>query len=94
MESDVQLQENIQLYVYAMALYSIKNKYPNNVGLWYLVHNQLKKVKLNMKNMDKIKSEILNLISEIEKSNFNAKPSFFACTYCDFNKICPDSKLN
>lgn len=95
MELDSKLKENLQLNVYAFALSQMEkfNVFPKKVGLWYLVHNKIKSIDVNLKTIDKIKEDILKTIIEIEKLNFDAKPSKFACTYCDYNQICKKSFL-
>lgn len=89
MEKD--LNENMQLIVYAMAMKELYEKYPSSMGLWYLIHNKISKVYFNSKNLDIVKMRILDIIKNIEKKDFKATPNGFACKYCDFNKICPDS---
>lgn len=88
METLESLSENLQLYVYAIALKELYDKYPSKVGLWYLVHDKLMQVQIDIKNIAKIKEKIIELIDGIESNNFVAKPSFFNCTYCDFSNIC------
>lgn len=88
METLDSLNENLQLYVYAIALKELYQNYPSKVGLWYLVHDKLVQTSIDLKNIDKIKDKIKELIEGIESNNFVAKPSFFNCTYCDFCNIC------
>lgn len=88
METVESLNENLQLYVYAIALKELYEKYPSKVGLWYLVHDKLMQVSIDLKNIDKVKEKIMELILGIENNKFTQTPSFFNCTYCDFSSIC------
>jgi DNA helicase-2/ATP-dependent DNA helicase PcrA len=90
MEMKSKLKENIQLYVYALAL-SKDGVTPNSMGLWYLIHDQIDTVDFDETIAEKIKSYLLEIISQIEKSDFTAKPTNFNCTYCDFSTICSSS---
>ncbi|MDA3855442.1 MAG: ATP-dependent DNA helicase [Candidatus Woesearchaeota archaeon] len=92
METKMQLKKNIQLFVYALAIEHLRGKLPSKVGLWYLIHDELVEVEVSEIDFDKMKAEVLDAISNIEKKVFLPTPSFFNCTYCDFNEICLDSK--
>lgn len=92
MEDEKNLTSNTQLLVYSMAIKELYKKYPQKIGLWYLIHNKIKSVLFEEKNIEIAKEKILNLIKGIESENFNATPSFFSCKFCDFNTICKDSK--
>lgn len=83
------LKENLQLYVYALALKK-ENIEPKKMGLWYLIHDEIDSIEFDNDTLEKIKKTILSLISQIEEEKFEASPSYFNCTYCDFNTICND----
>ena len=83
------LKENIQLYVYAMAM-KYDNINPKKMGLWYLIHDEIDSIEFDETILEKIKKTILNLIDNIESEKFDPNPSYFNCTYCDFNTICPN----
>jgi DNA helicase-2/ATP-dependent DNA helicase PcrA len=91
MEKLENLQNNIQLFVYALALKELYGKYPKKIGLWYVIHNKIKLISFNEKNLEKLKNDILKAINEIETANFKPKPSKFNCTYCDFSEICKNA---
>jgi CRISPR/Cas system-associated exonuclease Cas4 (RecB family) len=91
MENEMKLKKNYQLYIYALACKELFGKYPKEIGLWYLVFNNIKKINFDEKILTEIKKEIYELILEIEKGIFYPKPSKFNCTYCDFFEVCDDS---
>jgi DNA helicase-2/ATP-dependent DNA helicase PcrA len=91
-ESKQDLKKNIQLYCYALALKELKGVYPKSMGLWYLVHNSIETVEFEENRLKEFKEELLKEIKNIESQNFQPKPSYFACTFCDFSNICSYSK--
>ena len=93
MEQNSKLRENIQLNVYAQAIKEEYGKYPAKASLWYLVHNKIDSIEITESSIERVKEKVLNFIKEIENKNFDPKPSSFGCRFCDFNKICKDSKF-
>ena len=83
-----QLKQDLQLYVYSEAVKKLKGKYPESVGLWYAIFNEIKLLKKEDINFIKLKEKMIDLFEGIERKDFRAKPSNFNCTYCDYNKIC------
>lgn len=94
MEEESKLNQNMQLLIYAMALKKdpLFNDFPKKVGLWYLIHDKIKKISPNEENINLVIDRALKIIEKIEKEDFNSKPSFFACNFCDYSNICQDSK--
>ncbi len=90
-ETKFQLNKSIQLYVYSMALKDLYGKYPKKMGLWYLIHNKIDMIEFKEENLNKVKTEILNLIKDIEKHKFKPNPSKFNCNFCDYKDICSNS---
>ena len=92
-ESQSQLKENLQLYVYAVALKKMEEfkVLPKKVGLWYLIHDKIISLDIDVENLDKVKEKIYKIITDIENNNFKPNPSKFNCTYCDFNLFCSSS---
>ena len=91
-EPKSKLKENLQLYVYALAM-SKDGIIPKSMGLWYLLHDTIDTIEFDKSIAEKIKKYILMIIAEIEKGIFLSKPNHFNCTYCDFNSICTSSYL-
>lgn len=89
-----QLQEDLQLYTYALALQQNNefHKKPYKMAHWYLNHDAISSIEFDEKKATNIKKQLQELISQIEKKDFTATPSQFKCKYCDFNTICPFSK--
>lgn len=92
METEKNLVNNLQLYVYGEAVKTMRSAYPDKVSLWYLKQNEIRSISFKEINYDLLKTKLVENIREIERKNFKAKPSFMACKFCDFNKICPKAK--
>lgn len=86
-----QIREDLQLYTYALATKQIKGKYPKSMALWFVIHNRIAQVEFKEEVMNKVEEQLIEGIEQIESNNFEATPSYFGCTYCDFKDICKDS---
>jgi len=88
-----QLKQDLQLFIYGLACKELKGRYPVNVGLWYVIFDEILKVDFNEIEVDNLKEKALKLISGIEKKDFSPNPSPFNCKYCDYNSICNDKEF-
>ncbi|MCH8520020.1 MAG: ATP-dependent helicase [Nanoarchaeota archaeon] len=86
-----QLQEDLQLYTYALAYKQLKGEYPKTMALWYVIHNRIAQVEFKEDVVHKVQQKLIEGIQAINSNNFEASPSYFNCTYCDFKDICKDS---
>jgi len=93
MSNSKDLEKNMQLLVYSLASEAHQDikKFPKTVGLWYVLHDKIITINPKKEHTIEIKKRVLEQIKKIENKNFTATPTNFGCTYCDFNKICPDS---
>ena len=91
METEKKLVDNLQLGVYALAVKEKYKKFPHKVALWYLIHDKILALEFDKHNLEGTKQKILETTNKIEEGDFTAKPSNFACRFCDFNKICDKS---
>ena len=94
MKTKKELLEDKQLYIYAIASKKEFGKYPKKMGLWFLGFNEIQFVDFDEVVKNKIKDELNENILKIKEKNFEAKPTWFNCTYCDFNQICENSYFN
>ncbi|MDA3802711.1 MAG: UvrD-helicase domain-containing protein [Patescibacteria group bacterium] len=76
-----------QLILYQLFLEDFLGKKVSLLSYYYLENGQKMSFTPKEKDIEKVKLEIINEISEIKKRNFPPKPSHL-CKYCDFNRIC------
>lgn len=93
MSKESDLEKNMQLLVYSLASEAHEDikKFPDSVGLWYVLHDKIVKISPKKEYTIEIKKRVIEQIKKIENKNFDAIPTKFGCTYCDFNQICPNS---
>jgi len=89
-EKDV--KKNMQLAIYALAAEETLGLKVNTVGLWFVEHN--KKVEFEVTDKMKLdaKLKIREIVEDMKKQQFIAKPNMFVCKFCDFKGVCSDSK--
>ena len=86
------LDDKEQLYIYQIAAESLDKfrSIGKTSSLTYYYVNDGKKLSFlgNQEELEKLKLKIIETIDDINKMEFNAKPSQFSCDYCDFKNIC------
>jgi len=82
------LQKDLQLSVYAWACRDILKISVSKLSLYYLEDNEKFSTTRTDEQIDQTKDEILEIIKEMESSNFSPIPGFH-CRFCDFRPICP-----
>lgn len=93
-DADKRTKESLQLALYSLAYKSIFGKLPKRVELYFLESGLIGAHKITTGDLDKLTEKIRSVSSEIRKHNFEAAPSYMACTYCAYNKICQFAKIN
>jgi len=76
-----------QLFIYHLATETLFNQKIKSLSFYYLENNTELEFVASEKELEKTKLEIAELISEIAKGKFLAKPNLL-CKYCDFFNIC------
>ena len=85
-------EDKRQLLIYQIASESVMEL--RNLGevgelrYYFLNDNTSKAFKGSDKEIEEEKEDLINLISEIKKQNFDPKPSKENCQFCDFKDIC------
>lgn len=83
-------RESVQLRVYAYGYAKANNgKIPDSVGLHFLENGVVGEYEPNEKSLEKAEEEIKVVSEGIKKGDFQAKPSYMACSVCPFNRVCP-----
>ncbi len=88
--SQKEVDKDLQLSFYALALSSIKNIDPENIklSLYYLDEQEKISTTRTAKELEKVKEKILEVRDEIEKSDFKCNHSFFCQGKCEFSLFC------
>jgi DNA helicase-2/ATP-dependent DNA helicase PcrA len=84
------VDRDLQLSFYALALSSIKNVNPENIklSLYYLDTQEKFSTTRTVKDLAKVKDEILTVRDEIENSDFKCNRSYFCQNKCEFALFC------
>ena len=86
-----ELLKNMQLTIYSLAAQD-KNSYNKkladiNLTFYYLQTPEKITLKKNMEDLSKTKDEIIQIVTEIRKNEFNPNPGRH-CDFCSFKIIC------
>ncbi len=90
MMSNVDIKQDIQLFVYANAVKELFGVYPKKLILWYVLFDVMIEVEWKDIDHEKIGIQISEIINDIEQERFSAKPSKFNCDFCDYKSICKE----
>lgn len=91
MSSKNELDKNLQLSIYAIGL---KHRWPKieyeqmKFSLYFLKFNEKLESKRSEEDIKKAEEKVIDLIHQIQNSNFEPKPSAF-CHWCGYKSICP-----
>lgn len=86
-------EESLQFSIYAIAAKECFDWNLKSLNFYYVYDNQVLSTTRNEEQLQKTKEKILDYASQIQSGSFEAKPGFI-CRWCEFQKICPSSKLN
>ena len=92
-DGDKRTKESLQLNLYALAYKNIFGELPKRVELYFLESGIIGSNVVEEEGLDKVKEKIKEVSAGIRKRNFEAAPSYMACTYCAYNQICPSATI-
>ena len=82
-------KESLQLSLYAYAYKQVKNELPKVVKLYFVESGVIGIAQKDDDDFDELLGQIEEVSEGIRKQNFEAKPTYMACSACAFNQICP-----
>ncbi|MDP2649695.1 MAG: PD-(D/E)XK nuclease family protein, partial [bacterium] len=91
--SQKDVDQNLQMTIYALAATEVKEepfgKRPEEVllSLHFIETGEKITTTRTKEQLEKAKKEILEIVEEIEKSDFKCSPSIF-CKHCEFQLLC------
>jgi RecB family exonuclease len=85
-----EVDKNLQLSVYAMAVAEIYKVKPENIKLtlYYLKDQTKISTKRTEKDLEKVKEEILKIREEIQNSDFKCNNGYFCQMGCEYSIFC------
>jgi len=88
-----EVDRDMQLSFYALAMSSIRKIEPENIklSLYYLDTQEKISTSRTEKDLEKIKEEILSIRDEIQKSDFKCNNNYFCQGKCEFSMFCKSS---
>ncbi len=90
-KTKLEWDEKRQLILYAIAGEECFNP-PlaiKKLTYYYVETNSVLSFEPTVKDIEKLKKEIMSTAGEIRSGNFSPNPGPFTCKYCDFKEICP-----
>ena len=87
-KSQRDVDKDMQLQIYAIATKECFNQKSSKLTLYFLDADEKITTQPDEKMLEKAKSDIVEVADEINKSDFDPKPSKFKCQYCNYRKIC------
>lgn len=93
-DADKRAKESLQMDLYAFSYFKCFKKIPKRVELHFLESGLVGKAIKTEKNFDKLTKKIEKVEQGIRERNFKAAPSYNACNWCAYNRICPYTILN
>ncbi len=92
-DADKRTKESLQLNLYALAYKNIFGHLPKQLELHFLESGLIGTNTIKEKDLEKLKDKIRQVSRGIRKGNFQASPSYSACTYCAYNQICQFAEI-
>jgi len=91
--SQKQVDEDLQLALYALATSQCFNQPASKLTLYFLDGDDVVSVEPNEKTLEKAEEKVKALGDSINESDFAPTPNKFVCKWCPYNKICDSAEL-
>lgn len=90
-KKDKEVREDNQLTMYKLAASEVFG-YDVEKLTYFFVEDDVKiSTERNEKDIENLKSEVIDVTKKIQSNNFTATPSRESCNFCDFKEICPSA---
>ncbi len=93
-EAIAKAKESPQLKIYAWAYEKTFHELPTKLSLYFLSSSIEEGYVPDAKTIRDAEKIIQYAVNGIRSNRFEANPSYLACTYCQFNKICEFTQAN
>ncbi|MBI3079696.1 MAG: ATP-dependent helicase [Deltaproteobacteria bacterium] len=88
-EADQRAKESLQLAIYALAYKEVHGRLPDRVELHFLESGLVGRARKTEADLQRTVLKIKEAARGIRARDFTARPSYLACRYCAYNRICP-----
>jgi DNA helicase-2/ATP-dependent DNA helicase PcrA len=88
-----QLKDDVQLPLYQMGAKESWQLDASRQSYYYVLDNQQVSLEPSEETIERVRETALHVAEGIRAQRFEPKPSFAACSTCDFQLICPASEL-
>ena len=90
-EADKKAQESLQMDLYALSFLRTQETPLQETQLHFLESDLIGHARKGEANLAKAEAQIREVEAGIRNLNFEARPDWHNCNYCDFKTICPSS---
>ncbi len=84
-------EEQLQLWLYALAAEEVLNLKPRRVSFHYLQDNSRLSFDRQPDTLELAKQQVLGLVRSVHSGAFEPAPTLGKCRRCDFRRLCPAS---
>ncbi len=86
------LSEDLQLALYRVAAREAWQLEATQGAYWYVLSDQRVEVEPAPDDAERVERTVLDVAGGIEAQDFEPRPSFEICSWCDYRLICPASE--
>ncbi len=90
-EADKRARESLQMDLYALSYLRTQGELPSEMQLYFLESDIVGCSSKGEEELARAEEKIRETEAGIRSRNFEAKPDWHNCNYCDFKTICPSS---
>ncbi|MBN2096763.1 UvrD-helicase domain-containing protein [Candidatus Peregrinibacteria bacterium] len=91
--SQKQVDEDLQLALYALATSQCFNQPASRLTLYFLDEDEVVTTEPDEKTLQKVEAQVKTLGDAINESDFTPTPDRYVCKWCPYNKICDAAEL-
>ena len=84
--------EDLQLALYRMAAHEAWQLETAHASYWYVLSDQRVEVPPEPDDTERVERTVLEVAGGIEAQDFEPRPSYEICSWCDYRLICPASE--
>ena len=84
------IKDDIQMNTYALGTEKLYGKLPKKASLFYIKHNKIVPHFIEKEHLDEFKKGLEVKIDSIFDEEFDAKPEYQKCNWCDYASICDE----